>query len=162
MSPGRTTIVFHMDEYMGVGPDHPAGFQRWIRERIAEPARPEGGLLPRRAGCPPAAACARYRASEPDPLDLCCLGIGENGHLAFNDPGVADFDDPRHVVEMMDRVVHQVAAERVDGQPGAVATPARSLPLRHLDPLEGLGQLERGIAEFRGHARRVLPVVVVL
>ena len=31
------------------------------------------------------------------PLDLCCLGIGENGHLAFNDPGVADFDDPLDV-----------------------------------------------------------------
>ena len=38
--PWSDTIVFHMDEYVGVGPDHPAGFQRWIRERIVDPARP--------------------------------------------------------------------------------------------------------------------------
>ena len=38
--PWGRVVVFHMDEYVGVGPDHPAGFQRWIRERIAEPAAP--------------------------------------------------------------------------------------------------------------------------
>ena len=45
LSPGRSVpwsdiVVFHMDEYVGVGPDHPAGFRHWIRQRIAEPARP--------------------------------------------------------------------------------------------------------------------------
>ena len=45
-----------------------------------------------------AAACSRYAdLLARHPLDLCCLGIGENGHLAFNDPGVADFDDPLDV-----------------------------------------------------------------
>ncbi len=39
--PWADTVVFHMDEYVGVGPDHPAGFQRWIRERIVEPAHPK-------------------------------------------------------------------------------------------------------------------------
>jgi glucosamine-6-phosphate deaminase len=95
--PWGDVVVFHMDEYVGVGPDHPAGFQRWIRERIAEPARPQAthyldGLAP------PEQECGRYAdllASHP--LDLCCLGIGENGHLAFNDPPVADFGDPRRV-----------------------------------------------------------------
>ena len=46
----------------------------------------------------PAAASAHYaELLAHHPLDLCCLGIGENGHLAFNDPGVADFDDPLDV-----------------------------------------------------------------
>ena len=39
--PWADTVVFHMDEYVGVGPDHPAGFQRWIRERIVVPTRPK-------------------------------------------------------------------------------------------------------------------------
>ncbi len=95
--PWSETVVFHMDEYVGVGPDHPAGFRHWIRDRIAVPAQPKAahyldGLAP------PAAECARYAALLVEqPLDLCCLGIGENGHLAFNDPPVADFDDPLDV-----------------------------------------------------------------
>jgi len=95
--PWSDTVVFHMDEYVGVGPDHPAGFRRWIRERIAEPAKPRtvhyiDGLAD------PAIEGPRYAGLLADhPLDLCALGIGENGHLAFNDPGVADFDDPLDV-----------------------------------------------------------------
>ncbi len=95
--PWGDVVVFHMDEYVGLGPDHPAGFQAWIRRRITEPARPRAahhldGLAE------PEAEAARYadrlRAQR---LDLCCLGIGENGHLAFNDPPVADFADPLDV-----------------------------------------------------------------
>lgn len=92
--PWSDVVVFHMDEYVAVGPDHPAGFQRWIRERITERARPRqahyiDGLAD------PEAECDRYaELLRRYPLDLCCLGIGENGHLAFNDPPVADFDDP--------------------------------------------------------------------
>jgi glucosamine-6-phosphate deaminase len=95
--PWRDVIVFHMDEYVGVGPDHPAGFQHWIRERIADrvPARAVhyfDGLAD------PEQECARYAALlRAHPTDLCVLGIGENGHLAFNDPPVADFADPLDV-----------------------------------------------------------------
>ena len=87
-------VAFHMDEYVGVGPDHPAGFQRWIRERIADRVGPgEVHYLDGLAG--PEDECERYaRLLRRHPLDLCCLGIGENGHLAFNDPPVADFEDP--------------------------------------------------------------------
>ena len=102
LSPGRSvpwseTVVFHMDEYVGVGPDHPAGFRHWIHDRIAVPARPRAthyldGLAE------PGGECDRYAALlARHPLDLCCLGIGENGHLAFNDPPVADFADPLDV-----------------------------------------------------------------
>jgi glucosamine-6-phosphate deaminase len=95
--PWGEVVVFHMDEYVGVGPDHPAGFRHWIHDRIEARAHPRvthylDGLAE------PEAECARYAQLLADhPLDLCCLGIGENGHLAFNDPPVADFEDPRDV-----------------------------------------------------------------
>jgi glucosamine-6-phosphate deaminase len=95
--PWAQTVVFHMDEYVGVGPDHPAGFQRWIRERIVERAQPKAAYYVEGLG-DPVAECRRYaELLETHPLDLCCLGIGENGHLAFNDPPVADFSDPLDV-----------------------------------------------------------------
>jgi glucosamine-6-phosphate deaminase len=102
--PWGDVVVFHMDEYVGIGEDHPASFRRWIRERIAEPARPKAahyldGLAP------PEQEARRYAGLlAQHPLDLCCLGIGENGHLAFNDPPVADFEDPADVkVVVLDR-----------------------------------------------------------
>jgi glucosamine-6-phosphate deaminase len=95
--PWDSVTVFHMDEYVGVGADHPAGFERWIRERIVEAVHPARvHYLHGRED--PEAESARYAALlHEHPLDLCCLGIGENGHLAFNDPPVADFDDPADV-----------------------------------------------------------------
>ncbi len=95
--PWGDVVVFHMDEYVGMGPEHPASFQRWIRHRIVEPAGPRAahyldGLAD------PETECRRYAGLlHRHPLDLCCLGIGENGHLAFNDPPVADFQDPEDV-----------------------------------------------------------------
>ena len=98
----RVTL-FHMDEYLGLPADHSACFRRYMRERV------ESVLSPRQfhyiQGDAPDAEkeCARYAALlREQPIDLCCLGVGENGHLAFNDPHVADFDDPRDVriVEM--------------------------------------------------------------
>jgi glucosamine-6-phosphate deaminase len=95
--PWADTIVFHMDEYVGIGPDHPAGFQKWIRERIVEPTSPRAAYYVDGLG-DAETSCARYSdLLARHPLDLCCLGIGENGHLAFNDPGVADFSDPLDV-----------------------------------------------------------------
>jgi glucosamine-6-phosphate deaminase len=89
--------VFHMDEYVGVSDDHPASFQRWIRERIADRVHPARVNYISGEGDPEAEA-ARYEAELREaPLDLVCMGIGENGHLAFNEPGDADFDDQRWV-----------------------------------------------------------------
>lgn len=87
--------VFHMDEYLGIARDHPASFRRYLRERVEVRLKPrlfhylEGDALE------PVKECERYtRLLRAQPIDLCCLGIGENGHLAFNDPSVADFQDP--------------------------------------------------------------------
>ena len=90
--------LFHMDEYLGISADHPASFRRYMRERV------EGRLKPRifhylEGDAPePLDECERYtRLLRAQPVNLCCLGIGENGHLAFNDPPVAHFDDRRTV-----------------------------------------------------------------
>ena len=87
--------VFHMDEYVGVDDDHPASFQRWIRERIEHRFRPARVEYISGEGDPETEA-QRYEALlRAAPLDLVCMGIGENGHLAFNEPGAADFSDQR-------------------------------------------------------------------
>lgn len=88
--------VFHMDEYIGIDADHPASFQRWIRERIEKRFRPRMTEYIRGESDRPEAEAARYEDLLRDaPLDLVCMGIGENGHLAFNEPGMADFNDDR-------------------------------------------------------------------
>jgi glucosamine-6-phosphate deaminase len=62
-----------------------------------EPAQPKAAYYVEGLG-DARAECARYAdLLRTHPLDVCCLGIGENGHLAFNDPPVADFDDPLDV-----------------------------------------------------------------
>jgi glucosamine-6-phosphate deaminase len=125
--PWAQTVVFHMDEYVGVGRDHPAGFQRWIRQRIVEPAHPKEAYYVEGLG-DPEAECRRYAdLLRAHPLDLCCLGIGENGHLAFNDPPVADFDDPLDVkVVELDRACR--AQQVNEGHfPDLAAVPARAI-----------------------------------
>ncbi|MBW1639713.1 glucosamine-6-phosphate deaminase [Microbacterium resistens] len=93
--PWGAVTVFHMDEYVGIDEDHPASFQRWIRERIEDPLRPARVEYIGGQGDAEAEA-ARYEGLlRAEPLDLVCMGIGENGHLAFNEPHEARFDDPR-------------------------------------------------------------------
>jgi len=90
---GRVT-AFHLDEYVGLSASHPASFRAYLRKRFVA-ALP----VPLRAfhevdGEAPdlTAECRRLQALlEAAPVDLACVGIGENGHLAFNDPP-ADFD----------------------------------------------------------------------
>ena len=90
--------AFHMDEYVGLPPTHSASFQRYMRERVAAvlPFR-EFNYLTGDTGDAQAEADRYTGLLRAHPLDLCCCGIGENGHLAFNDPPVADFDDPADV-----------------------------------------------------------------
>jgi glucosamine-6-phosphate deaminase len=89
--------AFHMDEYLGLDAQHPASFRRYLHEHFL--SRVEiGAFHPICGEADPRVECARYAALiEDEPLDLICLGIGENGHVAFNDPPVARFDDPERV-----------------------------------------------------------------
>src|ERR1043166_7072340 len=89
---------FHMDEYLGIDPNHPASFRRYLRERVEVRLHPKQFHYLDGDTLLPIAECDRYaRLLLAQPIDLCCLGIGENGHIAFNDPSVADFDDSHHV-----------------------------------------------------------------
>jgi glucosamine-6-phosphate deaminase len=93
--PWDRVVCFHMDEYLGISADHPASFRRWMRERVADVVRPR--RFHYLAGDAPDAAAEadRYgRLLREAPIDVTCLGFGENGHLAFNDPPFADFRDP--------------------------------------------------------------------
>ena len=93
----RVTL-FHMDEYLGIDADHRASFRRYMRERVETRLRPGQFHYLQGDALLPLAECERYiRLLSAQAIDLCCLGIGENGHLAFNDPPVADFDDPHKV-----------------------------------------------------------------
>jgi len=95
--PWRDLTGFHMDEYVGIGPDHPASFARYMQQRIVERTTVAAFHLIDGLARPDA-ECDRYAALvDAAPVDLCIMGIGENGHLAFNDPPVADFADPRTV-----------------------------------------------------------------
>jgi|ERR1051326_574115 glucosamine-6-phosphate deaminase len=93
----RTTL-FQMDEYLGLPADHPASFRRYMRERVASLVQPKVFHYLDGDAWLPIKECERYaQLLRAQPVDLCCLGIGENGHLAFNDPAVADFNDARSV-----------------------------------------------------------------
>jgi glucosamine-6-phosphate deaminase len=90
--------LFHMDEYLGISANHKASFRRYMRERVESRVKPrvfhylEGDALQ------PIDECERYtKLLQAQPIDLCCLGVGENGHIAFNDPPVANFTDKRSV-----------------------------------------------------------------
>ena len=85
--------VFHMDEYVGLPASHPQSFRTYQREHFLSKVG-VGAFHPIRGEAPdPKAECERLSQLLAErPIDLVCLGIGENGHLAFNDPP-APFDD---------------------------------------------------------------------
>jgi glucosamine-6-phosphate deaminase len=124
--PWPRSVVFHMDEYIGIGDAHPASFARYIRERVAKPAGPLSVHYICGSAVDPEAESERYgRLLRDHPLDLCCLGIGENGHLAFNDPP-ADLDDPLDVkvVDLDEACRRQQVGEGHFAHVGAVPTRA--------------------------------------
>ncbi len=87
--------LFHLDEYLGIGGEHPASFQRYMRELVTEKVAPQRFNYLAGDTLEPIAECDRYyRLLSAQPIDLCFLGIGETGHIAFNEPEVADFSDP--------------------------------------------------------------------
>lgn len=87
-------VVFHMDEYVGLSAEHPQSFRRYQFEHFVSKVRVKQFHGIEAEHSDPESACRRYGDLLAErPIDLVCLGIGENGHLAFNDPPVADFED---------------------------------------------------------------------
>ena len=86
--------AFHMDEYIGLPADAPQGFGNFLRERLFDKAPFRSVQYLNGLAADPEAECLRYGALLKGGVDIVCMGIGENGHIAFNDPGFADFHDP--------------------------------------------------------------------
>jgi len=90
--------IFHMDEYVGLAPQHPASFPQFLRRHLLDYVTPRAFYPVPGQAQDHAKACREYEALlRAHPADLCALGFGENGHLAFNDPPFADFHDPAWV-----------------------------------------------------------------
>ncbi len=124
--------VFHMDEYLGIDPHHPASFPRFLQEHFLNyvqvgafypvPNNPED--VDR--------ACRDYEnLLKGHPADLVALGWGENGHIAFNDPPYANFDDPVwvKVVELAEASRKQQVGEGHFGSLAEVPTHAITLTI---------------------------------
>ncbi len=125
--------LFHLDEYIGLAADHPASFRRMLREHLIAPTGLrryhllDGDADPQEVRTRVGAALAAR------PVDVTFLGIGENGHLAFNDPP-ADFDapDPYLVVELADACRRQQVGEGWFADLDAVPRRALSMSIRQI------------------------------
>ncbi|NLO72106.1 MAG: glucosamine-6-phosphate deaminase [Porphyromonadaceae bacterium] len=90
--------AFHMDEYIGIDPEAPQAFGKFLKDRIFGKVPFKKVFYLNGMAADLEAECERYSALlKKYPVDIVCLGIGENGHIAFNDPGVADFNDDKLV-----------------------------------------------------------------
>jgi len=106
--------IFHMDEYVGINDMHPASFRRYMHEKLIDIIKPLQFFEVIGDAPDTWKECVRYaHLMKQYPADICCLGIGENGHLAFNDPPFADFNDPETVkiVTLADKSRYQQVGE---------------------------------------------------
>ena len=128
--------AFHLDEYVGLPVTHPASFRKYLWERFHRKLP-----VPLRAfhyvagdAADPTRECQRLGAIIRDcPIDVCFAGIGENAHLAFNDPP-ADFDtdEPYLVVNLDDACRRQQLGEGWFSNCDAVPRQAISMSIRHI------------------------------
>lgn len=126
--------MFHLDEYVGVSDSHPASFRRYLRERIVDRVHPRSFELLVGDAADPAAECRRVGALiARAPIDVAFVGIGENGHLAFNDPP-ADFttQQPYLVVELDEACRRQQLGEGWFGSLDDVPRRAISMSIRQI------------------------------
>lgn len=124
--------VFHMDEYLGIAPDHPASFPLFLQNHFLKYA-PAGRFFPvPNSPTNVEAACREYEALlRQHPADMVACGWGENGHLAFNDPPYAKFNDPAwvKVIELAEASRRQQVGEGHFGSLAEVPTHAITLTI---------------------------------
>ena len=105
--PWQHVEAYHMDEYIGIDSDATQSFGQWIARQLAPV--PVGRLELIRPRADPSSEARRYGALvAAEPVDLTCMGIGVNGHIAFNEPDRCHFDDPEPA-----RVVELTEASRI-------------------------------------------------
>jgi glucosamine-6-phosphate deaminase len=156
--PWPRITAFHLDEYLGLAPSHPASFRRFLAERLFDhvDVRAFQGLDGEASD--PEAECTRYAALlRENPAGLAILGIGENGHLAFIDPPVCDFGETKavRVVELdpacREQQVHDGAFARIED------VPPRALSLT----IPFLMGIARAVAIVPGPAKRTAVAAAV-
>ena len=100
--PWNRINAFHMDEYIGLSADAPQGFGNFLKDHIFGLANFKSVSYIDITAKDAERECARYEdLLKQYPTDIVVMGIGENGHIAFNDPPVADFNDPKAVKPVM-------------------------------------------------------------
>lgn len=126
----KAVEVFHMDEYAGMPADHPASFRHWIKTRVEDKVHPFKVHYLNGDAPDLDAEMKRYSQLLTEaPIDLAFVGFGENGHIAFNDPCVADFNDPATVKRVIldEACRRQQAGEGHFKDPGAVPPEALTI-----------------------------------
>ena len=102
-------VMFHLDEYIGLPITHPASFRKYLKERFLTKVPPLKAAFLIDGETDASSECERLgKLISKHPIDVALVGIGENGHLAFNDPP-ADFDTekPYIIVDLDDQCVQQ-------------------------------------------------------
>lgn len=128
---------FHLDEYLGIPATHPASFRRYLKERVEDRLHPKAFHYIQGDAPDPQAECRRLAGLLRDrTVDLVLLGIGENGHIAFNDPP-ADFatEEPFIVVELDEACRRQQLKE--GWFPTLEAVPTRAITMSPKQILKG-------------------------
>ena len=125
--------MFHLDEYVGLPVDHPASFRKYLLERLIQPAGIRRYHLLNAEADPERTAIAVGRELAESPVDVAFVGIGENGHLAFNDPP-ADFhtERPYLVVTLDDACRRQQVGEGWFATVDDVPSQAISMSVRQI------------------------------
>jgi len=106
-------VMFHLDEYIGLPESSNASFRRYLKERFLEKVAPLKAVYLINGETDPLTECSRLIGIiERHPIDIALVGIGENGHLAFNDPP-ADFEteQPYIVVDLEEQCRKQQYGE---------------------------------------------------
>lgn len=94
----KKITVFHLDEYKGISDQHPASFRKYLKDRILNEVAPKKIYFLNGDAADLEKEMNDYAEQlKKHPIDIACIGIGENGHIAFNDPPVADFKDSKLV-----------------------------------------------------------------
>lgn len=125
--------AFHLDEYLGLPLSHKASFRKYLQERLFSRVPVGSALLLDGEADPDRVRAEAGAAISAAPIDVCCCGIGENGHLAFNDPP-ADFDteSPYLVVNLDEGCRRQQVGEGWFGSLDEVPTQALSMSVRQI------------------------------
>ena len=127
-------VFFHLDEYVGLPESHPASFRRYLKERIVSRVHPQTFHFINGEAGDVYMECRRVgKLIAQQTIDVAFVGIGENGHLAFNDPP-ADFDteDPYIVVDLDDACRQQQVGEGWFKSIAEVPAQAISMSIRQI------------------------------